>query len=253
MWKGVIRISEQIIRIKQPFQKPGWIMTQTWEHLLFIHWAVSPDVLRSLIPNELEIDTYDGMAWIGILPFLLTGVRIRRMPTVPFTSTFPEINVRTYVKTKQKSGIYFLSLDASNPLVTGIAKRWYRLPYFLADMQFTRTKEGIAFASQRVRAKEEPVIFSGSYQPIRQPIQAKHGTLEHWLTERYTLFCQCSSSRRIFFADVYHEPWALQQVDARIRENTMTTGLSIPLGEQPDVMFYARGVQSYVWPITKLE
>lgn len=249
----MIRISEEIIRIKQPFQKPGWIMTQTWEHLLFIHWAVSPDALRSLIPDELEIDTYDGMAWIGILPFLLSGVRIRRMPTVPFTSTFPEINVRTYVKTKQKSGIYFLSLDASNRLITAIAKRWYRLPYFLADMQLATNVQGIEFESRRVGGNEQPVIFSGSYKPIKQPIQARKGSLEEWLTERYTLFCQCGSTKRIYFADVYHEPWVLQQVDALIRENTMTKGWSIPLDEQPDFAFYARGVQSYVWPITRLE
>ncbi|MGG1661069.1 YqjF family protein [Brevibacillus sp. NRS-1366] len=245
-------ISEVIIRIKQPFQKPGWIMTQTWEHLLFIHWAVSPEALRGLIPNELEIDTYDGKAWIGILPFLLSGVRIRRMPTVPYTSAFPEINVRTYVKTKQKSGIYFLSLDASNPLITSIAKRWYRLPYFLADMQFATTMNRIEFESRRLRGNGQSVVFSGSYEPIGLPIHVKKGTLEHWLTERYTLFCQCGRSNQIFYADVYHEPWVLQQTKAQIRENTMTQRLSIPLGEQPDLSFYARGVQSYVWPITIL-
>lgn len=227
-------------------------MTQTWEHLLFVHWAVSPSLLRGLIPNELEIDTYNGMAWLGIIPFLMSGVRLRRMPIVPFMSTFPEINVRTYVKAKQKSGVYFLSLDASNPLITTIAKQWYRLPYSHASMRFSRQGQTIDFESRRIDKNSTSVQFSGKYEASGQPIAAAAGTIENWLTERYTLFCQCSRSNRLYYADVYHEPWVLQKASVHMRENTMTNSLSIPLAINPDYAFYARGVQSYVWPITRL-
>ncbi|WP_312116457.1 YqjF family protein [Brevibacillus reuszeri] len=249
----MIRINEEIIQIKQPFQRHGWIMTQTWEHLLFLHWAVPPKVLRSLIPQELEIDTYQGMAWLGIIPFLMSGVRLRRLPMIPFTSTFPEINVRTYVKTKQKSGVYFLSLDASNPLITAIAKQWYRLPYFQTSMRFAKQGQSIEFDSSRREKHSPPVQFSGTYEPVGNAFSSDKETIEHWLTERYTLFCQCDHSKRLYYADVYHEPWALQKAIVQLRENTMTKRLSIPLEPQPELAFYARGVQSYVWPITRLD
>jgi len=227
-------------------------MTQTWEHLLFVHWAVSPSLLRGLIPNELEVDTFNGMAWLGIIPFLMSGVRLRRMPIVPFTSTFPEINVRTYVKAKQKAGVYFLSLDASNPLITAIAKQWYRLPYSHANMRFSRQGQTIDFESRRIDKNSPSVQFSGKYEASGQLIAAAAGTIENWLTERYTLFCQCSRSNRLYYADVYHEPWVLQKASVHMRENTMTNSLSIPLAINPDYAFYARGVQSYIWPITRL-
>src|SRR5205823_6175894 len=86
-----------------------WTMTQTWHDLLFAHWPLPPDALRSLVPPELEIDTFDGNAWLGIIPFRLSGVRLRGWPEVPLVANFPEINVRTYVTHGGKPGVFFLS------------------------------------------------------------------------------------------------------------------------------------------------
>lgn len=227
-------------------------MKQTWEHLLFAHWAISPNLLRDHIPSGLELDTFAGEAWIGVIPFLLSGVRLRGWPKVPFTTTFPEINVRTYVKARGKSGVYFLSLDASNPLVIKIARYWYRLPYYRAQMGFHRHGDQIKFTSRRLPNVTNAPIFTASYQPVADSFQADEGSLIHWLTERYTLFCMCNRSKQMMYADVFHEPWQLQEAAVHIDENTMTAGLAgFRLGV-PDVALYARGVRSLIWPIQRL-
>ncbi|MGN7470580.1 YqjF family protein [Brevibacillus sp. SAFN-007a] len=245
-------MNQGIIPIREKRQQKGWKMTQTWEHLLFAHWAVSPEAVRGLIPAGLELDTYEGRAWISVIPFLLTGVRLRRLFPVPYVTTFPEINVRTYVRAGSQPGVYFLSLDTSHLLVTKIAESWYRLPYYHTRMDFRANADRIDFQSERRSAGAEAAAFRGSYRPVSEPALARQGTLEHWLTERYTFFCQCKQTSGLYSANVYHEPWMLQRAEADIRENSMLTPLSLSISEKPDLLVYARGVESFIWPLERL-
>lgn len=109
-------------------------MAQTWVDLLFMHWPVNIDTLRPLIPSFLEIDTFDSMAWIGVVPFGMTNIHLNSLPPIPLFSRFLELNVRTYVKWKGKSGIYFFSLDASHPVAVETARTFFCLPYYNATM-----------------------------------------------------------------------------------------------------------------------
>lgn len=251
MQEGGIPINPTVQLINNRANHKGWIMTQTWEHLLFAHWAIPPAMIRPLVPDFLEIDTYEGSGWISIIPFRMTGVRLRCFPPVPFTSTFPEINVRTYVKAAGRTGIYFLSLDASNPLMTTIAKKWYRLPYYQASMDFQMNRQSIEIHSRRVGSQAQAERFSAAYRPDSDVFLAKPGTLEHWLTERYTLFCECMRTKRLHGADVYHEPWQLQKATVQIDQNSLSKQ-QISLTEPPHLTLYARGVQSIIWPIQKI-
>ncbi|MED4781085.1 DUF2071 domain-containing protein [Brevibacillus choshinensis] len=250
--EGGIPINPTIHSIKYRANHRGWIMTQTWEHLLFAHWEIPPAMIRSMVPDALEIDTYEGSGWITIIPFMMSGVRLRCLPPVPFTTTFPEINVRTYVKIGGRSGIYFLSLDASNPWITAIARKWYRLPYFEASMNFQKRNDGIEIDSRRVKSPDQSERFSASYQSCSDVFFAQHGSLEYWLTERYTLFCECAKTKRIYGANVYHEPWQLQNAAVQIRENTLTEK-QFSLEAPPSLTLYSRGVQSNVWPIQEVK
>lgn len=236
-------------KLKKPFSAIPWIMTQSWEHLLFAHWPVAPDLIRKMIPSELEIDTYDGQAWIGIIPFLMSGVRLRALPPIPGMTMFPELNVRTYVKTNQGSGVYFITLDASNPLIVRIARLWYRLPYYDADLTFLQQRESIRFTGRRLPFMTAAETFHGVYEPSSDPFVPREGTLENWLTERYLFYC--SHRNCIYQGEVYHEPWMLQRADSRIYGNTMTQSLHLHLPETPAVTYYARGVQSLVGPIRR--
>src|SRR5438045_240507 len=114
-------------------------MWMTWHDLLFAHWPVSPDLFRKHIPSRLKIDLFDGEAWIGIVPFRMSDVRLRVAPSPPGFSSFPELNVRTYVTDGEKPGVWFFSLDATNRLAVEIARRWFHLQYFHAKMAITET------------------------------------------------------------------------------------------------------------------
>src|SRR5262245_39338566 len=118
----------------RPWPQPDgpWVMAQTWHDLLFAHWRIDSALLRPQIPSALEIDTFDGEAWIAVVPFRMSGVRLRMAPQVPGLSAFPEVNVRTYVKADGKPGVWFFSLDATNAVAVAAARLTFHLPYFRA-------------------------------------------------------------------------------------------------------------------------
>src|SRR5690606_36170267 len=97
-----------------PMPDSPWVMAQSWHQLLFAHWSFPPEDIRPLLPPGLTLDTYAGQAWVGVVPFRMSGIRLRGLPPVPFTSAFAELSVRTYVTTEDKPGVWFFSLDAAN-------------------------------------------------------------------------------------------------------------------------------------------
>jgi uncharacterized protein YqjF (DUF2071 family) len=125
-----------------PLPERPWFMGQTWRHLLFAHWQVEAARLAERIPPQLPLDTRDGSAWIGVTPFGVEGLRLRRLPPPPIVSRFLEVNVRTYVTLDGKPGIYFLSLDASSRLAVSVARRTYRLPYFHSRISMRVSEDG---------------------------------------------------------------------------------------------------------------
>ena len=225
-----------------PLPDEPWANAQTWVDLAFLHWRVDADELRRAVGRSFELDTFDGDAWLGITPFVLTDFRIRGLPPVPRLSTFPELNVRTYVTRDGKPGIWFFSLDAASTLAVEGAKRLYKLPYSRAQMSSVRRGDRVLYESARPGA-----AFSGSYRGTGDLFHAKAGTLEHFLTERYCLYTE--DGGRPYRADIHHLPWGLQQGEATIDLNTMSP---VALGEEePHVLFSPR-LDVVVWPLAEL-
>ena len=140
-----------IDRLSIRSQPRGWpLMHQTWGKLLFMHWPISAELLRPLIPQELEIDTFDDKAWIGVVPFTMWGIRASFLPSIPGTSAFHELNVRTYVHYQGVPGVWFFSLDAASRLAVWGARRFYHLPYFNAEMDLRQNGNTIEYSSQRI-------------------------------------------------------------------------------------------------------
>ena len=131
-----------------PLPSRPWVVAMRWHDLLFLHWPVVPDLIRPLIPKGLELDTFDGSAWIGVVPFRMSGVRPHGFPRFAGLA-FQELNVRTYVWTPGRSGIWFLSLDAANRLAVRTARAWYGLPYYDARMTVRSERETIHYRSIR--------------------------------------------------------------------------------------------------------
>jgi uncharacterized protein YqjF (DUF2071 family) len=232
--------------------RDDWSVAMRWHDLLFAHWRIRPERLRSLIPAALEIDTFDGWAWIGIVPFHMTGIRLRRMPE--FCSlAFPELNVRTYVRRRQrdgseKGGVWFLSLDAASRFGVCVAKNWYRLPYHLAEIDIGCDSDGYHFQNRRRSAPAKSGELEIRYRPIAGARPALSGTLEHWLVERYALFAQRRSGR-IACADIYHEPWQIQPAEAEISRNTMLAPLKLSLPADKPLLHFAKRVDAVAWTL----
>ena len=224
---------------------PGrWTWRQSWCDLLFAHWPVSPSSVRHLVPSELEIDEFDGATWVGLVPFQMEGVTLRPFPAIPFFSAFPELNLRLYVKHEGRSGVWFLSLDASRLVAVLAARRFFHLPYHHASMAVGRRAEGVEYSS--VRLSDPSIRFQSAYAPMGEVSEARAGTLDHFLTERYCLFA-LNREQRIERTDIHHRPWPLQKAEVRISENSMGTPHGLRLEGPPAVVHFARRLDVVVW------
>jgi uncharacterized protein YqjF (DUF2071 family) len=183
--------------------------------MLFAHWPVEPAALRPLLPRQVEPDVRDGCAWIGVVAFRMTETRGVCLLPPRGLGPIPELNVRTYVRVGGVRGVWFLSLDTSSPLFATIGRTLYGLAYHLARMVVRREGTRIHYASAR-----GPAAFAANYAPAAAAgVPAAHGSLEHWLLERYRLFAVRSG--RLVTAEVAHPPWTLQPAEVRIDLNTL--------------------------------
>jgi uncharacterized protein YqjF (DUF2071 family) len=221
-------------------------MAQTWHDLLFAHWPVEPAVLRPLLPAPLQIDTFNGRAWLAVVPFRMTGVRLRGTPSLPWLSAFPELNVRTYVTTGGKPGVWFFSMDAANSLAVAIARAWFHLPYFRARMGCAEHEDWIHYQSERIHRGAPAALLKGRYRPVGGVVSPQPGTLEHFLTERYCLYT-ADTHGQIIRGEIHHPPWPLQPAEAEFARNSMTESLGIALAPPP-LLHFARNQHVLVWP-----
>ncbi len=213
-----------------------------------MHWRAPYDALRRLIPDRLEIDTFDGDAWLAVVPFRMSGIHPRGLPAVPWLSAFPELNVRTYVTAGGKPGVWFFSLEAANWLAVTIARRWFHLPYFTARMRCEPTQTGaVDYASARTHRGAPPAEFAALYNPTSKAFIAKHGTLEYFLTARYCLYAQHGDA--VYRGEIDHEPWLLQHADVRITRNSMVEAHGLRLPDEAPHLLFARDIAVRVWPI----
>ncbi|MFT4400185.1 YqjF family protein [Bacillus sp. SW14] len=213
-----------------------WIMRQAWNDVLFAHWPVDVSILRPLVPPVLELDTYNGQAWISILPFMLTNLRARFLPALPSARAFPELNLRTYVTYKGKPGIYFFSLDADHRLTVLGARTFFHLPYFHADMKTVKKRDNIDYVSKRKDdGKDE---FRAAYRPISAPFAAEEDSLDYWLTGRYRLYT--TYCNKLYYEDIHHHPWLLQNAEAKFSVNTIAEAHDISLPESDPLLHFAK-------------
>ena len=222
-------------------------MRQRWNKLLFLHWPIDPDQIQARLPKGLHVDLFEGMAWIGVVPFSMECVHPIGLPPMPWLSWFLELNVRTYVHDDEgRPGVWFFSLDCNQPVAVEVARRFFHLPYNHAKMSAT-TKDGeIFYCSQR---KESQTASRFRYRlPIKSE-PASEGSLEWFLVERYLLFTN-DSTGRIRSGRVHHAPYRIQPADCiewssePIREN----GFHSPSGG-PDSMLVAEPVNVAIYPL----
>lgn len=222
-------------------------LRMTWRNLAFLHWPLPQTQLQSRLPDGLELDTHDGVAWLGITPFEMRNVHVTGMPPVPTASNFPELNVRTYVRRNERAGVFFFSLDAASLLAVMTARSVTGLPYYHARMSARASNTGIEYASDRRAARAPRAALRVRYAPVGDVFRSEPGSLEHFLTERYSLFVERGS--KLLRLDVEHGAWPLQNGSVEVSVNTMAqaAGLTVP-AQKPHVLF-SRQLQVVAhWP-----
>jgi uncharacterized protein YqjF (DUF2071 family) len=232
----------------RPWPMPGapWVLTQTWHDLLFAHWPVDKVALAAKIPAGLELDLYDGEAWVGIVPFRMTNVSPRGVPSLPGVSAFAELNVRTYVRLGGKPGVYFFSLDAASALAVATARAMFHLPYYNASIEIEQQDGGIRYRSRRADADRSQAELTASYRPIGPVFHPVEGTLEHFLTERYCLYTTDKDAHPLR-VDVHHPRWPLQAAEATLERNTMADAVGIRLSARTPLVHFARRQDVVTW------
>ncbi len=216
-----------------PLPERSWHMTMSWLDLLFAHWQLDPETLRALLPADLELDTFEGRAWIGVVPFRMAHVGPRGLNWIPGVSAFPELNVRTYVVRGGKPGVWFFSLDATSKVAVAAARAGFHLPYFRARMRCDPREGWIDYASERRHRGQAAGVFRGRYRGVGDTYLAAEGSLEQWLTRRYCLYAQ-DRRGRIRRGEIHHKPWPLRRAEAEIETCTVTEawGVQLPPQEQ---------------------
>jgi uncharacterized protein YqjF (DUF2071 family) len=242
----------------RPYPLPAgrWRMTQRWNDLLFAHWPIPVDKMAPLVPAGLEVDTFDGYAWVGVVPFWIDQARTRavgeRCITVPGTATFCELNLRTYVRSSTTGlrGVYFFALDAASALAVIGARTLFHLPYFLASMHQQIDPDGTVEYSSKRLLTGHSIRFKARYRGLgRVAGPSRPGTLEHFLTERYCLLTQHKGKVQV--AHIHHLPWPLEPAEAEISFNELPAAHGIVLPDRPPVLHFARKLDVYIWSIRK--
>jgi uncharacterized protein YqjF (DUF2071 family) len=217
-----------------------------WHDLCFLHWRVDPGVIAPLLPESLELETYDGSAWIGVVPFHMTGVGPRSVPHLRRLGDFAELNVRTNVTAGGKPGVWFFSLDATSRAAVRIARGLFHLPYLDARIDTRREGDAVRYTSVRTHLGAGPAELTVSYRPTGPAAQSRPGTIEYFLTERYCLY---AANRRgqLLRQEVDHTPWPLQPATAEIERCTMTRPLGIDLGTDAPLAHFSERLDVVSW------
>jgi uncharacterized protein YqjF (DUF2071 family) len=253
---------DRIAPTLRPADRP--IGYQVWSHLLFVHWRIPAEQIRPLIPPELTIDTWDGDAWVGLVPFDMSGVRPWWSPSVPGVSSFLETNVRTYVHYRGRDpGVCFFSLEASSSLAVRIARWRWHLPYFRAVMTLDRRDDAIEYHSRRlwpepagagcaVSAKIGPLL--GYAEPGRPRVagQAVPGTFEHFLVERYILYAT-NARRQLYSGRVYHTPYPVREARLLDLTDTLLPAAGIQPAGPPEHTAFSDGVSVEIFPLRPVQ
>lgn len=224
-----------------PMPAKSWQYYQEWNNAVFLHWPVKTNDLRKFVPERLEIDLFEGQAWISLVAFTMEQIRPKLLPAFPPISNFHEINIRTYVKAGGKTGVYFLSIEGGKALACFVAKTLSGLPYRYSKIDRT---------DSNYQSKND--VFSDRLS-LEYEIKDSHiqkSALDKWLTERYSLF-QETKNGNLYIFEIQHAEWEVNEVELKQLEVHYPRFHPFLDGE-PKLAHYSKGVEVVAWDKEKV-
>jgi uncharacterized protein YqjF (DUF2071 family) len=234
-----------------PFVLDRVAMLQRWDRLTFLHWKYPVAAVQQLLPPGLVVESYDGWAWVGLVPFYME-VRLPRLGRIPWLFEFPETNVRTYVRGPSGDpGVWFFSLEAARLAAVVTARSTYRVPYFWSQMEVARNGQTMRYMAQR-RWPHRGTVGSQVEIEIADPYLANELTdFDHYLTARWTLYG--TWGRKLLMARAQHAPWPLHRARVDVLEDGLVEAAGLPAPTHPPVVHWSPGVDvkvGYPWVVT---
>ena len=221
--------------------KDSWKYYQEWNNSIFLHWQVELKELEKFVPKELEIDLFDGKPWVSVVAFTMEKIRPKHLPSFPPISDFDEINIRTYIKSNNKTGVYFLSIEGGTGLSCKIAKGISELPYRYSKIKRTKDK----YESSNLEFSDRLEI---AYQIGKE--KKSKTELDNWLTERYALFQDTEQSINEF--EIHHLEWSINEIDLKKLDFDYPRFANL-IKNEPDKIHYSDGVKVIAWGKNKKE
>lgn len=228
-----------------PPEEP-WVQKEAWCNILFAHWRVAPEALGPLVPAQLELDLWDGSAWVGITPFCMTDVRPRGLPPVPGFSTFPQVDLRTYVRHAGRPGVFYIELQAPSELAVWGARTFYHMAYSSCEVHGEIDGDRITVRSRR-ESEGEPVLWNSTHWPASGEFEPRPGTIEEFLIDRWTMFT-VDTKQKLHRVEIHRLPWPITAAEVEIRSNTLARAHGLDLEAKPESLYCSRGVETLIWP-----
>jgi len=212
-----------------------------WRHLLFANYPVEPAVVDAHLPDPIAVDTFDGDAWLSVVPFTNVDVRPKGLPAAVGVD-LPELNLRTYVTCDGEPGVYFFSLDAQGVSSVVGARLFHRLPYYYARVRLESDGEGgVSFESRRLHPGDRPAYYRATYRPSGDAFESSDDPLAAFLTERYRFYTEAGDGT-LRYTNVAHEPWTLYPATVTTEANTLFAANGFAEPDVEPVCYYSPGV-----------
>ncbi|TDN39103.1 DUF2071 domain-containing protein [Hymenobacter sp. UV11] len=248
-------LTDRLALRERPAGRP--LMHQEWGDLLFMHWPVPAELIQALLPPRLEVDVHDGMAWLAVVPFRMWDVRSRVTPPVPGVREFLELNVRTYVHLDGVPGVWFFSLDASNPLAVWAARTFFHLPYFRAQLKLERpAADELHYVGHRVHNGAPEGHFAATWRVGAVLPPSEPGSLAFFLTERYCLYAAGGMGPghgdKLYRGRIAHTSWPLHAVELLNYNSDLVEGHGLPTPTSAPILHAGGHVSVDLWRLRRV-
>ena len=216
--------------------KKPWKYFQQWNDVLMLHWSVPASLIENLLPDGVELDTFNGQAWISLAAFTVSGVRGRYIFPLPYFSSFEEINLRTYVIADFKPGIYLLSVETNKSLVALLTRIFTGIPYVKSTI--LRIDDRL-YAKLPAKKQSLNLRFCDNVKPLRKDV------LDYWLTERHCLYQNVG--RTLYRFDIHHNEWEMKNIKLKIAHINYCAGGFNTSGIPPERLHYCKKLEVLFW------